>query len=122
ELESSKADCGRPQDCWREIEMTGNDAGGRSEVVALLGLRKDIGNIMTLVTPRIHVHRCEENAKGRVKNQPVVRDAVRDTCARSEFELVRRVQTRREALLSADENKRHSIFEDEIGVRVTDVL
>src|SRR6266850_6624881 len=120
ELKSRKADCGRPQDCRREIEMTGNDAGGRNEVVALLGLRKDIGNIMTLVTPRIHVHWREENAKGRVKNQPEARNAVRDACARSEFELVRRVQTRGKALLSADKNKRHSIFKDEICVRVTD--
>src|SRR6266404_4950963 len=121
ELKSSKADCGRPQNRWREIEMTGNDAGSRSEVVALLGLRKNIRNIMTLVTPRIHVNGCEENAKGRVKDQPVARHAVRDAGARSEFELVSRIQTLRETLLSADENKRHSIFENEICVRVTDV-
>src|SRR5258708_23572 len=121
ELKSSKADCGRPQNRWREIEMTGNDAGGRSKVVTLLGLRKNIRNIMTLVTPRIHVHGCEENAKGRVKNQAVVRHAVRDACARSEFELVCRIQTFWETLLSADENGRHPIFEDEIGVCVTNI-
>src|SRR6266478_3987800 len=61
-----KADCGRAQNRRREIEMTGNDAGCRSEVIALLCLRKDIRNIMTLVTPRIHINGCEEKSKGRV--------------------------------------------------------
>src|SRR5207253_5482592 len=76
ELESSKADCRRAQNRRREIEMTGHNAGCRSEVVALLRLWKDIRNIVTLITPRIHVDGCEENAEGRVKNQTMVRNAV----------------------------------------------
>src|SRR5882724_7027566 len=65
-LESSKAYGGRAQNRRREIEMTSDDTGSRSEVITLLRLRKNIRNIMTLVTPRIHIHRCEEDAKGRV--------------------------------------------------------
>src|SRR5258707_658994 len=70
DLESSKADCGRAQDRWRKIEVTGNDAGSRCEVIALLCLRKHIRNIMTLIAPRIHINGREEDAKGRVQNQP----------------------------------------------------
>src|ERR1700674_841343 len=66
DFKGSEADCGRPQNRRGEIEMSGNDAGSRSEVIALLRFRKNIGNIMTLVTPRIHINGGEENAKGRV--------------------------------------------------------
>src|SRR6266566_5943210 len=121
DFEGGKTDCGLAQDRRCEIEMTGNDAGCRSEVIALLCLRKDVRNIMTLVTPRIHIYGCKENAKGGVYHQPTTRNVVRDACARSEFEFVWVIQTFREALLSANEDGRHIILEHEIGVRVTNV-
>src|SRR6266404_1406671 len=69
QFESGKADGGRAQHGRREVEMTGDDAGGRSEVIALLSLGENVRDVVPLITPGIHVHRSKENSKGRVKHQ-----------------------------------------------------
>ena len=58
--------------CRREIEVTGNDARRRNEVIALLCFRKNKRNVVTLVAPRVHVYRGEENAEGCVQHDPVL--------------------------------------------------
>src|SRR5882672_27212 len=102
--------------------MTGHYTSGRSEVIALLCLRKDIRDIVSLVAPGIHINRREENTKGGVQHDPAAGNVVRDSSARCEPELVGVVQTIWVALLSADENERHTVFEHEIGVRETNVF
>src|SRR3977135_3061907 len=76
DFESGKANCGCAEYSGREIEMTGHDTGGWSEVIALLRLGKNVRNVVPLVTPGIHVHRSEENAKGRVKDEAETRDVL----------------------------------------------
>src|ERR1051325_2907668 len=62
--------------------MTRNYTGRGSEVIALLRLRKYIRNVVTLVTPRIHIHWCKEDPERRVQNDPLLRPVMRDAVAR----------------------------------------
>src|SRR6266699_6033874 len=100
-----EANGSRAQHRRSEVEVTGDDAGRRSEVVALLRLGKDIGNIVPLVAPGIHVHRSEEDSKRGMEHNPMTGNAVRDARAGREVKLVRRRQTRGKTLLPADENE-----------------
>ena len=76
QFESCKTNCRRTKYCRPEIEMTGDDAWRGNEVVALLRLRKDKRNVVTLVTPGVHIHWCEEDAERRVQHDPVFMQVV----------------------------------------------
>src|SRR2546423_5217745 len=102
--------------------MAGYNAGGRREVIALLGFRKDIRHIVALVTPGIHVHRRKENPEGRMQNDPATWHIVRDAEPGGELKFVWIVQTFRISLLAADENRGYAVVEYEIGVSKTNVL
>src|SRR6185295_371117 len=102
--------------------MTGDDAGRRREVIALLSFRKDVGHIVSLVAPGVHVDRRKENSEGAVDHNPQFRQVVRETKPGREFQFVRIVQSFGISLLTADENERHTILEYQIGVSETNVL
>src|ERR1051326_4093394 len=80
-----KADRGRAQHGRRKVEMTIENAGRRNEIIALLRLRKNIGDIVPLVAPGIHVYRSKENPEGAVGNDPQARHMVREAKPRREF-------------------------------------
>src|ERR1044072_6335001 len=101
--------------------MTRNYTGRGSEVIALLRFRKHIRNVVTLVTPRIHIHWCKEDSKRTVQHDSMLMPVMRDPDARCEIELIRVAQTFWKPLLPADEHRRNSVVEDEIRVRVTNV-
>ena len=72
EFESSKADGRDAEYGWSKVEVTGNDAWRRSEIVALLRFRKDERHVVTLITPRVHIDRREEDAKRCVQYDAVL--------------------------------------------------
>src|SRR5687768_18402277 len=86
--------------------MTGNDAWRRNEVVALLRLRKDKRNVVSLVTPRVHIHWCEENSERRVQHDSVLMQVVGDPYARSKIKFIGIAQSFRKSLLPANEHGR----------------
>src|SRR5262249_27373753 len=66
-IESCEADSGRWQRARSkhgsaEIESGIEKSGGRSEVVGLLRLWKNVRHVVTLIAPRIHIHWSEEHA------------------------------------------------------------
>ena len=71
-LESGKADSRDAQYCWSKVKVIGNNARRRNEVVALLSFRKDEWHVVTLITPRVHIDRREEDAKRRVQHEAVL--------------------------------------------------
>src|SRR6185503_8790233 len=88
-LKSCETNRGSSQNGGTEIEVTGNDACSRNEVIALLRFRKDIGNIVALVAPGIHIYRCKEYSKGRVQHDSVLMHVVRHADAGRKPEFVR---------------------------------
>jgi len=88
ELDGGETHGGCAQHGRREIEMTGNDAGRRGEVIALLCFRKDVGHVVPLVAPGIHVNRRKENSKRAVHNDPETCQVMRETKPRRELEFV----------------------------------
>ena len=102
--------------------MTADDAGRGSEVIALLRFRKNIGHVVSLVAPRIHVYRRKEDPKGRVQHDAVIRQVVRNAKPGSELKLIRIVQSLGIGLLAPDENERHAVLEHEIGIGETNVF
>ena len=58
-----------PSTAGPKFKLARQDRRGWREVVALLRFREDVRNVMPLVAPRIHIHRREEDAERRVKNQ-----------------------------------------------------
>ena len=109
-FKSSETDSGNTQHGWTKIEVRGDDSGCRSEIVTLLCFRKDVRNVVTLIAPRVHVDRREEDAKRRVQNESVLMKVMRETKTRSESKLVRVIQTLGKSLLPADKYKRHAIL------------
>src|SRR6185295_17090904 len=101
--------------------MAGDDSRRRSEVVALLRLRKNVWHIVTLIAPGVHVNRREEDSEGSVKHNPMLRQVVRDSNARSKIQLVCIVKTFRKTLLPANKNCRYSILKREVRIRVTNI-
>src|ERR1041384_1117733 len=102
--------------------MTGDDASGGSEVIALLRLRKNVGHVVALVAPGIHVDRRKENSECAVNHNSQIRQVMRKTKPRREFQFVRIIQAFGISLLPTDKNERHSILEHQIGVGETNVL
>src|SRR5205085_10990462 len=94
---------------------------GGCEVVALLRFGEDEGDVVPLVAPSVHVNRRVEDAVGSVEHYTEARDVLRDAEARREVELVRIEETRRVALLPADEDERPSVLENEVRVGVANV-
>src|ERR1043166_2199876 len=101
--------------------MAGDDSRSRSEVVALLCLRKNVWNIVTLIAPGVHVNRREENSESGVKHNSMLRQVVRDSNARSKIQLICVVKTFRKPLLPADENCRYSILKREVRIRISNI-
>src|SRR5206468_738215 len=56
-IHSGKADSCLSEHGLAEVELIGKERGRWGEVVALLGLRKHIRNVVALIAPGIHVHR-----------------------------------------------------------------
>src|SRR5258708_14588797 len=102
--------------------MAGNYARRWSEVVTLLSFREYIGNIVALVTPRVHIYRREEDAKSRMQHNASARNVMRDAGARCESELAGIVQAFGISLLPTDENRWHAVLEHEIRVRVANIF
>src|SRR5512132_4726621 len=76
EFNGGETNSGCAQNCRTAVEVTGDDAGRRREIVTLLRFRKDVRNIVALVAPGVHVHRREEDAKRRMQHKPMIGDAV----------------------------------------------
>src|SRR4030081_384469 len=93
EFNGGEANGGRAQDRRPEVEVIGNDTGGRREIVTLLRFRRAVGNIVPLVAPGIHVHRHEEDPKRRMEHKSMTGDAVRNTRTRREVKLIRSRQS-----------------------------
>src|ERR1700730_7853500 len=121
EFHGGEANGSCAQDRRPEVEVTRNDTSGRREIVTLLRFRKDVGNIVALVAPGIHVHRREEDPKRRMEHKSMIGDAVRNARTRREVKLVRSRQSFWKPLLATDENGRRAIDEGKIGVGVTNV-
>src|ERR1700754_1523216 len=66
ELESGKTNRRDTQHRWSKIQVTSDDRGRRSEIVALLRFGKDERHVVTLVAPRVHVDGSVKDAKRRV--------------------------------------------------------
>jgi len=49
---------------------------------------KTYGTLLPLVAPGIHIYRRKENSKRAVHNDPQIRQVMRETKPRSEFEFV----------------------------------
>src|SRR5882762_11552815 len=101
--------------------MGSQDSSGGSEVVALLGLREHIRNVVALVTPGIHIHRGKEDAKGGVHYQPKPGNRLRKTETWREVVIIRIFQTLRKPILPADKCRGRSVLiKGKIGIRITD--
>ena len=75
EIEGHKADRGRAENGAIEVERRPGLGGGeqrsrRSEIVELLGFRKNKGNVVALIAPGIQVHGGKENALRRGERFP----------------------------------------------------
>src|SRR5215472_2961543 len=126
-IKRRKADGSRAKNRGVEVERRLGPGGGQQrsrgiEIVELLGLWKNKGNVVALVAPGIQVHRGEENAVGGMKNDARARKVVRNAEARCKVVLVRIEQAVWIAVLSADENLKVAALEGEVGVRVGDVV
>src|SRR5262249_41434252 len=101
--------CRRKRSCaenWRaKIESRIEQCCRRREIIRLLRLRKNVGNVMALVTPRIHVNWRVENSVRRVQNQPKSREISRLPKARCEVVFVGKKQAIWVARLSADKDR-----------------
>src|SRR5580698_2969252 len=64
----------RSEHSWSKVECL----DGWGKVVALIGFRKGVRNIVPLVTPGVHVHWSEEDSGGDVEHQPSSRKALGD--------------------------------------------
>src|SRR4029077_5719052 len=125
-IERGKADCGFSQGGGREIQRAlrlrrGKQGCRRSEIVELLGLRENVGDIVALIAPGVEVHRSEKDAVGSMEDEAKARKILRDAETGSEVVLVGIHQSAGIAVLSADENLRRSAGENEIGIGVADV-
>src|SRR4030095_8847131 len=65
-----------------KVQVSGNNPRCGSEVIALLRFRKDVGNVVTLVAPGVHVNRSEEDAERRMQNEAVLMKVMCDAKAR----------------------------------------
>ena len=79
EIEGHKADRGRAENGAIEVERRPGLGGGeqrsrRSEIVELLGFRKNKGNVVALIAPGIQVHGGKENALRAVENDSPIRE------------------------------------------------
>src|ERR1041385_6476145 len=101
--------------------MAGDDSRSRSEVVALLRLRKNVWHIVSLIAPGVHVNRREENSESGVKHNSMLRQVVRDSNARSKIQLVCVIKAFRKPLLPADENCRYAIMKRQVRVGKTNI-
>src|SRR5581483_7783053 len=91
-----------------------NDGWRRSEIIALLRFRENIWNVVPLVAPRVHIHRCKEDSEGRVQDQSHVRNRLREAEARREIMRIRILQTLGIPVLSTNKYGGHAVIEDEI--------
>jgi hypothetical protein len=71
-LERCKADSRRAQNSGTKVEVIGDDARCGNEIVTLLRLRKNLRHVVTLVTPRVHVNRSEEDTECSVSQTFIV--------------------------------------------------
>src|ERR1051325_2605602 len=108
-LECRETNSRRTQYGGTKVEVIGDNAGRGNEIVTLLRFRENVRHVVTLVAPRIHVNRSEEDAECSMQNKAVLVNVMRDACTRSKSKLVRIVQTFGKALLPADEDERHAI-------------
>src|SRR3984893_15703349 len=91
---------GRKQSCWR------------SEIVELLGLGENIGNVVALVAPGVEVDWREEDAVSAMEDEAEARKILRDAEAGSEVALVRKHQAAGIAVLAANKNLRRAAGEN----------
>ena len=116
-IHGGKADRGLAQHRGREVES----GESRHKVIALLCLRKDVGNVVALVAPGIHVHRGEKDSEGAVHDDSQTGNGLRDAHARREVVRIGILQTTGITVLTADEDRRSAVLKDEIGICVFDV-
>ena len=117
DLHRGEADGGLAEDGGSEVE-TGE---GGLEVIALIGLGKDVGDVVALIAPGVHVDRGEEDAVGGMDDEAEGGDALCDAEAGCEVGVVGDHEALRHTVLPADEDGRDAILEDEVGVGVAAV-
>src|ERR1051325_5607529 len=103
-IHPSKADGRLSKYRSAEIEMRGENSCRRREVVALLGFREDVRNVVSLIAPRIHVNGSEENSKRRMYNNAEFGYRLRETKARCEVVGIGVFKTLWKAVLPSNEN------------------
>src|SRR5215475_4357887 len=105
-----------------EIHARVEQRGGRGEVVGLLRFGKYEGDIVALVAPGILVDRSKEDSVSGVDDETPVWQVFGYTDARSEIVRVRIQKAAGIAVLAADEDCRHAIAKDQIGVGIVLVV
>src|ERR1043165_3886182 len=108
-IHSSEADGGLSKHRCSEVEMRGQNSCCRSEVVALLCLWENIGDIVALVTPGIHVNRSKENSKCRMNDNAELRHGLRKAETRREIMGIGVFETFWKTILSSYEDRGHPV-------------
>ncbi len=117
QLESGEADRGCAQHRGREVEC-----GDRGNVrIALRGLREDIGHVVALVAPGVHVHGRVEDAVGHMRHHAEPGHTLRQAQPGAKVGVVGIHQAARIAVLPADEDLRRAAGEIEIAIGIVDV-
>src|SRR6185369_3149238 len=109
-FESSETDRRRSQHGGGKVEVIRDDSRCGHEIIALLRVRKHKRHVVTLVAPRVHINRREEDSKRSMQNDAVLVQVVRDTKARRKLQFVGIVQTLRKALLATDKYSGHAVL------------
>ena len=100
-------------------EVQGGDAW--NEWIALRRHREDVGNIVALIAPGIHIDRRVEDSVGNMSQPVRAREALRKADPRRKVGVVGIHQASRISVLPADEDLRRSAAQVEIAVGVGDV-